>query len=317
MSQVDNLRVLVLGELGDHLLPRVRTAEHITWLDEATAAESPIDAVLIFAMGIEEQVRKVLDTHPEVRWVHLRSAGVPPRTLDLMRGRPQPLTNSSGAFGAAMAEVAVGTIIWHVREFPKLLGAKAQRRYKREFEPELRGKTAVILGMGDVGLAIARPLEVLGVRLIGVRRAPQARDEFEQIVHIDELDSVLPRAEILVIAVPGTPDTDRLIDARRLALLPRGSFVVNMSRGSTLDEEALIAALQNRHLGGAHLDVTEREPLQPESPLWDMPNVFLSYHNAWYTEETERRVLEIFLENAERLRTHRPLQHVVDLDKGY
>jgi phosphoglycerate dehydrogenase-like enzyme len=165
----------------------------------------------------------------------------------------------------------------------------------------------LILGLGDLGRAIARVLRPFGAHVIGVRRSAEPVPEVDRTLPVSALREALPAANILIIAASLTADTRGLIGAPELALLPRGSYVVNVARGGLLDEAALIAALQSGHLAGAALDVFEREPLPPESPLWSMPNVIVTPHAAAHTEATDDRAVDLFAANLRRFLDGEPL----------
>ena len=142
----------------------------------------------------------------------------------------------------------------------------------------LKDRTAVILGLGDIGREVARRARAFGMRIIGVKRTLRPVEEADRVVTSEQLDDVLPLADHLAVTLPLTRETYHLLDARRLSLLPRGAFVYNIGRGAVVDEQALIEALRSGHIAGAGLDVFEDEPLPPESPLWRMDNVLITPH---------------------------------------
>jgi glyoxylate/hydroxypyruvate reductase len=152
---------------------------------------------------------------------------------------------------------------------------------------------------------------VLGTDL---RPAPDAVDQYYEP---GQLHFMLPRADVLVVIVPHTPQTEKLIGAREFALLPRGAFFVNIARGPVVDEAALIAALRSGHLGGAALDVFTEEPLPPSSPFWDMPNVLVSPHSASTSDRENGRITDIFCDNLRRYLRGEPLRNVLDPGRMY
>jgi phosphoglycerate dehydrogenase-like enzyme len=188
------------------------------------------------------------------------------------------------------------------RGFPAWMDA--QRRHA--WEPvrgdsapgDLRGQSLLLVGVGEIGKVMARIAQALGMHVIGVRRSPrQPEDPVNEMHPPEALDQLLPRAQWLALACPLTDATRRMIDAVRLARLPSGAHVINVARGEIIDEQALTAALASGSLGGAYLDVFEHEPLPADSPLWDLPNVLLSPHNASASRGNDARATEIFLEN--------------------
>jgi phosphoglycerate dehydrogenase-like enzyme len=172
----------------------------------------------------------------------------------------------------------------------------------------------VVLGMGPIGVEIARLLVALGADPVGVRRTPTG-DEPCRTVGLDDLDGALAEADALLIALPSTPATRHIVDQRRLALLAPGATVVNVGRGDLVDEAALVDALQRGHIGGAALDVFETEPLADTSPLWDMASVLVTSHVAGLTAGTERRARDQFLDNLGRWLAGEDLCNVVPADR--
>jgi phosphoglycerate dehydrogenase-like enzyme len=177
----------------------------------------------------------------------------------------------------------------------------------------------VIVGLGAVGGAVARAAAALGVRVSGVRRNPAAgRPEgVSAVTGPDRLPALLPTADAVVLAAPLTASTRSLIGAPELALMKPGAILVNVARGKLVDERALDDALARGALGGAALDVFEREPLDPASPLWDRPNVILTPHTSGFRQDYWEAVADLFIENARRLESGQPLLNLVDKRAGY
>jgi phosphoglycerate dehydrogenase-like enzyme len=251
---------------------------------------------------------------PGVRWVQLPSAGSDPwygiRPDDLI------LTKASGTFGIPIAEWAVGTMLMLTRNLHLYRDQQHQALWKsREGAREVFGSTVGIVGLGDLGREVARRVSALGCRVIGTRRTVgPAPEHVEAVLPLDEL---IPQADFLVLAVPGTPETQKLISAERLARLKPGAYLINVGRGTTVDEPALVEALRSGRLAGAALDVTAVEPLPPESPLWHMEQVIITPHcSPASTANTGRRVA-IFCENLRRYQADEPLTNLVDRRAGY
>jgi phosphoglycerate dehydrogenase-like enzyme len=210
----------------------------------------------------------------------------------------------------------LGAVIAINRRFPLL--ADAQRRHA--WEPrlgdrsprDLKGQCAVIVGMGPIGRNIAALLKVLGMTSIGVRRTAEPAPEFERVIAYADLHSVLPQADWLILCCPASPLTRGIANEAVFAAMPAGSHFINVSRGEIAVEKDVIAALQSGHLAGAYLDVFEREPLDPASPLWDMPNVLISPHTASHSLGQNEAIFEIFLDNLARFRAGQSLRNDVD-----
>jgi D-2-hydroxyacid dehydrogenase (NADP+) len=243
---------------------------------------------------------------PNLKWVHFISTGIDQHPfLPALIERGVRLTTSAGTNGEPVGQTAVCGLMMLARGFPKWMDA--QRRHA--WEPmrgaavprDLRGQTVVIVGLGTIGATVARFCKALDMHVIGVRRSPrQPGDPVDEMHPLQALPQLLPRCDWVVLACPHTDETHHLLNARTLALLPKGAHVVNVARGGCADEPALIAALHSGHLAGAYLDVFEKEPLPADSPLWDIPNVILSPHNASVASGNERRGAEVFLGNLVR-----------------
>ena len=194
----------------------------------------------------------------------------------------------------------------------------AQRRHA--WEPrlgeraprDLRGQHATIVGLGPIGRNLGPLLKMLGMHVTGVRRKPEPVDGFDRTIIFDALDTVLPDTDWLILCCPASPVTRGLGNAARFAAMPRGSHAVNVARGEVVIEPDLIEALASSHLAGAYLDVFAQEPLDPASPLWDMPNVLISPHTASHSLGQNEAIFEIFLDNLSRWREGRPLRNDVD-----
>ena len=257
----------------------------------------------------------------QLRWLHLFNAGTDNAVFGQMLQRGVHLTTSSGANAEPVGVTAAAGLLMLARGFPGWIAA--QRRHA--WEPvrgaaapdDLRGQTLLLVGVGEIGKTLARLAQALGMRVIGVRRRlRQADDPVDEMHAPAELDRLLPRAQWLALTCPLTDDTRRMITAARLALLPQGARFINVARGEIVDQQALITALQSGQLGGAYLDVVEQEPLPADSPLWDLPNVVLSPHNAFASTGNDARATAIFLQNLE-LRAHgEPMKNQVNKGPG-
>ena len=303
----------ILGAIAPAMVDRVLAS------DVALAA-SDDEPELDLAFGWDPDVGGVLGllaAQPRLPWVHMRWAGIPADLLVGMRPYATVLTNGSGAHGPAMAESVVGMILAHYKQHASLRACQKRGEWAPRHLAEVRGQTVGIIGLGDLGGATARLLKAFGARVVGLRRHARPAPEVDQLFAPAQLMDFLRQLDVLVLAAPLTRETAGLIGADQLAALPRGAFVVNVGRGQLLDQAALVAALQSGHLGGAALDVFETEPLPSESPLWALPNVFISPHCADNTEQSQRRGLDVFLDNLERFRRGAPLRNVVDRDLGY
>lgn len=253
---------------------------------------------------------------PGLQWLHVFNAGVDHPIYTEMLQRGVRLTTSAGSTAVPIAQTAITGLLMLARNFPRWLRAQRERRWDPmrppDFPRDLVGQTMLVLGLGSIGSEIARLAQVLGLKVIGVRRSPQQPgDPVDELHPPQRLAALLPRADWLVIASPLTAETRGMINADMLARLPKGAHIVNIGRGEIIDETALVAALGNGHLGGAYLDVFGKEPLPPESPLWELPNVLISPHNSAAAQGNNERVYQLFIANLECWQHGRALSNEV------
>lgn len=301
--------------LEEHHLERIRQAapgaEVKVVQRDAVTRDDVAGADVIFGWPKPAWVAEL----PGVRWVQLATAGSDGwqgvRTADLL------LTKASGTFGVPISEWVVGAMLALTRNLH--LYRDQQRAARWEPRPgarEVFGTTVGIVGLGDLGQETAKRVRALGCRVLGTRRGSGPVPE--SVDAVLPLDDLLPQADFLVLAIPGTPATRNLINAERLARLKPGAYLLNVGRGTTVDEAALLAALQSGHLAGAALDVTAVEPLAADSPLWQMEQVIITPHvsPASPAGNADRRTA-IFCENLRRYQAGEPLLNQVDREAGY
>ena len=255
----------------------------------------------------------IIDRAQNLKWMAVYSAGIDQkRYVDAMQ-RGIRLTSSAGAQAEAVGLACVTGVLALARGVPHWLAAQQRHEWSplrgRDVPPDIPGQTAVIVGTGYIGSVIARVLQAAGMKTIGIRRSVAPANYFDQMLPPTALDGLLPACDWLVIACPLAPETRNLIDARRLALMKPTAGIANIARGEIVDEAALVAALQAGRLRHAYLDVFHTEPLPAESPLWRLPNVLISPHNAGASTGTYARGVEIFLRNLDSYLTGRVLEN--------
>ena len=255
----------------------------------------------------------ILDRTHNMKWVAVYSAGTDQQRYQDAMQRGMRLTTGAGAQADAVGLAAVTGVLALARGVPHWLSAQQRREWSplrgKDVPPDIPGQTAVIVGMGYIGTVIARVLHAAGMKTIGIRRNVAPAEHFGQVLPPSALDTLLPACDWLVIACPLTPETRNLIDARRLALMRPSAGIANIARGEIIDEAALAAALAAGRLHCAYLDVFNTEPLPPESPFWDLPNVLISPHNAGASTGTYARGVEIFLRNLANYLRAQPLEN--------
>jgi len=265
-----------------------------------------------YARSFFSAVRKA----PNLKWLHAFNAGVDHPVFKELLDRGVRLTTSLGTNAVPVARTAVTGLLMLSRGFVHWQHAQRRRRWElipqERFPADLDTQTICILGMGGIGSELARLCLGLGMSVIGIRRSPQrGEDPVDELYPPHLLAEVLPRCQWLAITCPLTEETRGLVDRDMLSALPEGACVINVARGEVVEETALIDLLKSGHLAGAYLDVFHQEPLPESSPLWDLPNVILSPHQAAIARGNEGRVMEIFFDNFERWLGNEPLNNEV------
>jgi phosphoglycerate dehydrogenase-like enzyme len=264
---------------------------------------------------------------PRLRWIHAASAGIEGNLSAPVIERGILLTNSAGIAATGIAEHALGLMLAFCRNQHVAYRLQAAARWDRmavmagagSTIREFRGSRVAVLGLGPIGAAVASGSAALGAVVRGMRRHAPAgwAPPYESVVGPSGLDGLLGWADFVVLAVPHTPETDRLIGARELGLMRPDAYLINVARGSVVDGPALVEALRRGAIAGAGLDVFEEEPLPSSSPLWTLPNVIATPHVAGATPQYFQRALHLFMDNLERYLGGRPLRNLVDHALGY
>ncbi|HEX7439950.1 MAG TPA: D-2-hydroxyacid dehydrogenase [Caldimonas sp.] len=268
----------------------------------------PIDAVLAAA--------------PRLRWLHQRGAGIERIAVPSLIKSAVVVTNGSGNHAPNIAEHVLGLMLAFARQFPGLILAQQASRWEPPVASrlfELSGQTLAVIGIGAIGSALAVRAAALGMTVIGVRRSTGGPlpPGVGQVFGIDRIDAALAQADHVAIALPLTAETRALFTASRFARMKPGAYLYNVGRGAIVDHEALLAALRSGHLAGAGLDVTDPEPLPPESPLWREPGVLITAHSSGNTPRSYERYQRLLLDNLGRWMRGEALLNVVDKRLGY
>jgi phosphoglycerate dehydrogenase-like enzyme len=282
------------------------------------------DAEAAFGGFSAERLRAVLAGAPKLRWVHTFSAGVDRHVPEMAKYERILLTNNSGAYDVPIAEHVIAMIFAAAKRVPEHLAAQGRHEWQREVpHAEVRDATLVILGMGSIGSELARLAGGVGMRVIGIRRDASRRDpsgaapSVDRIVSPDRFIEVAREADYLAVTAALTPQTRGMVSAEVLGALKPTAWVINIARGPIVDEAALAAALKERRIGGAALDVFETEPLPVESPLWSLDNAILTPHISNSSPKVRGRSLALVTENVRRFKAGQPLLNLVDRTVGY
>jgi phosphoglycerate dehydrogenase-like enzyme len=284
-------------------------------------AELPDTDIFVGYLLRPEQLRLAA----RLAWLHSISAGVSQLMYPELRNSGIVVTNASGVHAPPMGEHVAGFILAMSRDFPGAMRYQMRRQWAQQeiwdgpARPrEIGGQVALIVGFGAVGRATGERLRALGMRVWTVTRSGTADSVLaERVFAAGQLDAALPEADFVVLAAPETSETHHLISARQLALMKRSAFLINVARGSLVDEAALVTALERNALAGAALDVAAEEPLPAESPLWTLENMFITPHVSGVSERVWPRETELLLDNLDRWFAGKPLRNQVDLARGY
>jgi phosphoglycerate dehydrogenase-like enzyme len=254
---------------------------------------------------------------PRLRWIQSISAGVEEFAQPVLTEHGVVLTSAAGVYDPGLAESVLGFLLAlsaRILEDARL----APGSWPSDGTRLLRGTTALIVGAGSIGTETGRLLRAVGVRVRGIARTARPADAvFGSVRGPDALHDELALVDHVVNVLPRTASTERMFDAAAFAAMKPTAFFVNIGRGATVDEPALIDALARGSIGGAVLDVFEVEPLPAASPLWTMPNVLVSPHRAGDHEDWPRDVVALFADNLARYLAGEPLRNVVDIELGY
>jgi D-2-hydroxyacid dehydrogenase (NADP+) len=260
----------------------------------------------------------MLDAAGNLRLVLSTSAGVDKIPLDALARRGIPICNTRGAHAVSIAEYVVGAMLCVSYRFPFFIRNQDKALWQNVLGIEgLEGKTLCVVGAGSIGSVIGKKAGALGMRVIGLKRRPESLEGFDEVLPISALYETLGKADFVVLITPLTPETYHLCGDEAFSRMKPSVVFINVSRGDTVDEAALIRALANRTIAGAILDVFHKEPLPKDSPLWSMPNVLITPHNSAITVDACKKSAEILCENIRRFRSGMPLVNVIEGGKPY
>jgi len=284
--------------------------------------EHIIDAEVIFGFSLRPDQ---FTAARKLRWIHSPAAAVHQFMFPELVNSDVILTNARDVHGPVVAEHVIALMFALAKQIPPAVRLQqkhiwGQELMWREHRPrELSGATLGLIGLGSIGHAVAQHAKALGMRVIAVREHPEKGSvtNVERVLPANQLDDLLSQSDYVVLAVPVTPSTQRLIGSEQIAKMKSDACLINVGRGSLIDEAALVKTLRERAIGGAALDVFEKEPLPADSPLWDLENLLITPHTAGMTEKLWERHYTLFSENLRRYQSGEPLLAVVDKKSGY
>ena len=270
--------------------------------------------------------RDIFPSTSRLKWVQSPAVGVGSLMFPELLASPVVITSARGIRARAIAEHVLGVTIALARRLPIAMRAQVAHRWAQdELEGAtvgvrtLEGQRMGIVGLGAIGLELVKIAAPFGFRISAIRRrtGEPKPDGVEEVGPLDRLPDLLARSDVVVLALPHTPETKRLIGKRELDRIKRGALLVNVARGKLVDDAAVIEALRDGRLGGAALDVFSEEPLDPGSPYWDLPNVLVTPHTSGAMQDYWTPLVALFTDNLRRFEKGEPLRNVVDKKAGY
>jgi phosphoglycerate dehydrogenase-like enzyme len=281
------------------------------------------DAEIVIAWSLRQQQ---VASARSLRWIHSPAAAVHQLLFPELVNSDIVLTNARDVNGPVVAEHVMALILALAKNLPQAMKFQARHVWGQEEmwnsfprPREIAGATLGLVGLGSIGGLVAKHAAAIGMRVIGVREnlAKPKPEGVDTVFPAPDIDLLIAQADYVALTVPVTPTTIGLMNAARFAKMKPGACLINVGRGTLIDEIALLAALQQKQIAGAALDVFEQEPLPADSPLWDLENLLITPHIAGLTERLWERQYDLIIENLRRYLDQRPLLAVVDKQKGY
>ena len=339
---METIRVLCTLRFTDDLLHQLRSVSSRLRVTQQTCHDAgEVAAALAGHPEVEvlytfDLPSNVLDLVPRLRWIQLHSAGAEHVMDNPVAGSDVAVTTASGIHATPIAEYILASMLahrWRVAMWTRCQrdGRWPQGRWNLYARPELRDATLGIVGYGSIGREVGRLGQAFGMRVLALRRRSEKPDPGyavnrtgdpeggipERFFPAEALHDMLAECDYVVIALPLTPATTHLIGEAELRAMKPTGYLVNIARGSIVDQPALIRALYEGWIAGAGLDVFEQEPLPPDSPLWEMENVLISPHVAGFTPRYDERAAGLFAQNLARYLAGQSLLNLVDKSRGY
>ena len=280
------------------------------------------EANIIFGYLSRPYISELEKYAPNLNWNQVPSAGIGQmiKRNNLFESKVL-FTTASGVHSTPLTEFCLMSMLMFVKGYFHMAEEKERKHWQRTCTTELHGKTLAVIGLGSVGKEVARLSQCLGMYVIGTKRTTDGVNpklvNVEKLYPFTDLQPMLSQADFIVIICPLTSETEGLIGEKEFAFMKKGAVLINISRGRVVDEPSLIKALQSGHLAGLASDVFWKEPLPPDSPFWEMPNVIISPHSASTADTENGKHTEIFTDNLRRYLDGRPLVNLLDKNLLY
>lgn len=323
MNRPELKKIVLLSILTDTMKNAIREAApdaNLIAIDDRSQIDREIvDAQVLIGDGISEEQLKLAK---ELVWHHRPWVGVEGLVNPTYAERDIVITNGKGTNSANIAEHVIAMMLAFARELPKFFRDQS-RKVWREWDDgaktihEVGGQRVLCLGTGKIGQEVARRLSAFDCELVGASRSGRDVPGFQRTVSFDELDTELAEADSIVNCLPMTPTSDKIVSREMISKMKPGVRFYNVGRGGTVDQDALIEALQSGHIAAAGLDVVTPEPLDDDSPLWEMKNVIITSHTAGDSPQSHERMVDLTAEQLRRYQAGEQLLNVVDQTAGY
>lgn len=254
----------------------------------------------------------------KLKWIQLSSIGIDQLPVEAVKASNIVVTNNRGGYSIPMGEWIVMSMLELLKHSHILYKRQLEKEWKLDTSIlELYGKTVGFIGTGSIAKEAAKRLQGFDVEVLGVNTNGREVEFFNRCYAMENIIDMLSLCDVVVITIPSTGETKHLINCKLIDTMKRGAYLINVSRGAIVEEEALIEALKEKKVGGAALDVFEEEPLGASSPLWHMDNVIITPHNSWISERRNERRWDTIYKNMQRYINGEKLSNIVDINKGY
>ncbi|MFC1937429.1 D-2-hydroxyacid dehydrogenase [Chloroflexota bacterium] len=328
---MEMVNILVTRDIGEELLDSIRAISPRVKLWDVTdlvreereenVTLSELDVVLAEAevmFGLTFP-KNVTARAPRLKWIQVAATGIDSMDPGTIAG-PATVTNARGMHETSVSEYALALMLAFVKQLPSILHFQQSKQWERLTPSMLRSRTVGVVGLGRIGREVARLSRAFGMRVIATRRSAtegrRARN-VDVLLPPEKLRQLLRESDFVVLCVPLTAENEKMLGEAELRAMKPTAYLINVARGQVTDEDAVVRALREKWITGAGVDVFGEEPLPPDSPLWDAPNIILSAHVSGRMADYDMRATELFCENLKRYLNGKRLINVVDKKKGY
>lgn len=312
------LVMLPVTEKHKQLLQEVSPESVFEFTKPKTIQKEQVDKATIIIGNVSP---KLIEGSQNLKWLQLNSAGTDGYLDEGVLPKGAMLTNATGAYGLAISEYMIGTLLLMMKKLDRYLVNQSQCQWKDEGTvSSIYGARILVVGMGDIGSEFAKKVHAMGASVVGVTRTQKECQPFvDKMITLNQIEEEIGQADVVVSSLPGSSSTYQIFNKGMFDKMKKGSFFVNVGRGNAVNSMDLVDALENEHLAGAALDVTDPEPLPEDHPLWKAKNVVITPHVSgfFHLPETFERVVRISVDNLRRFEAGEELQNIVDFQTGY